>query len=67
MYSKLMLHCLSENLTGKRTDPLYRENLKRVYYGDYGGPHDYGVRHEVSVKDRQRVGLVEDLDEIIGS
>jgi len=67
MYSKLMLHCLSENLTGKRTDPSYRENLKRVYYGDYGGPHDYGVRHEVSVKDRQMVGLVEDLDEIIGS
>lgn len=66
-YSELILHCLSENLTGRRTDPLYRENLERVYHGDYGGPYDYGVRHEVSVKDMQRTGIVEDLDEIIGS
>lgn len=66
-YSELMLHCLRENLTGRRTDPLYRENLKRVYSGNYGGPYDYGVRHEVSVKDMQMAGLVEDLDEIIGA
>lgn len=65
-YSELMLHCLNENLTEGRADPLYRENLKCVYYGDFGGPYNYGVRHEVSVKDRQMVGLVEDLDEIIG-
>lgn len=66
-YSELMLECLNENITGRQADPLYRMNLKRVYHGDYGGPYDYGVRHEVVVKDRSRTSLVEDLDEIIGS
>lgn len=66
-YSELMLQCLKENLTGRRSDPLYRENLKRVYHGDYGGLYDYGVRHEVVVKESLGTGLVEDLDEIIGS
>ncbi|NKE37472.1 hypothetical protein GWG54_16985 [Natronococcus sp. JC468] len=66
-YSELMLHCLSENLTGNQADPRYHENLKRVYRGDYGGIGIYGVRHEVSVKDNQMTDLVEELDEIIGS
>ena len=64
-YSELMLHCLGENINGKRADPSYQEHLKRVYHGDYGDYYDYGVRHEVSVKDIQMTGLVDDLDELI--
>lgn len=66
-YSELMLHCLSENLNGRLADTHYRKNLKCVYYGYYGGPHNYGVRNEVSVKDTQMTGLVDDLDKIIDS
>lgn len=66
-YSELMLHCLNENLTGRRADPLYKENLKRVYHGDYGGLYDYGVRDEVIEKDLQMTNLVGELDKMIGS
>lgn len=66
-YSEFMLHCLKENLTGRTSKPSYRESLKEVYHGNYGGSYEYGVRHEVHVKDTQMTGLVDDLDEIIGS
>ena len=64
-YCKLMLHCLEENITGRRADPSYHDRLKRVYHGNHGGPYEYGVRHEVTVKDRSRSNLLEDLDNII--
>jgi hypothetical protein len=66
-YSELMLHCLEENITGRRADPSYQEHLKRVYHDHHGGPSDYGVRHEVTVKDTQMTGLVDNLDDLIDS
>jgi hypothetical protein len=64
-YSKFMLYCLEENLTDKASKPAYLKSLRKVYNGNYGGSYQYGVRHEVVVKDRQMTGLVDDLDEII--
>lgn len=66
-YSELMLHCLKENLNGRNSEWSYRESLEKVYDGDYGGNYDYGVRHELDVKDQQMTGLVDELDEIICS
>lgn len=64
-YNEFMLYCLEENLTGRTSKASYREALKQVYQGDYGGQSEYGVRHEIHVKDTQMTGLVDDLDEII--
>ncbi|NEU56276.1 hypothetical protein [Halorussus sp. MSC15.2] len=66
-YSDFMLHCLEENLTGRRASASYRKHLKQVYHGNFGDRYDYGVRHEVSAKDTQMTGLVDDLDELIES
>jgi hypothetical protein len=65
-YSEFMLHCLEENLTGRRSDPVYRENLKRIYHGEYGGLYEYGVRNEILAKDTEMTGLRKKLDELIG-
>ncbi|AEM58878.1 hypothetical protein HISP_17770 (plasmid) [Haloarcula hispanica N601] len=64
-YSEFMLYCLEDNLTGRASKASYREVLKQVYQGEYGGQSEYGVRHEVHVKDTQMTGLVDALDDII--
>ncbi len=64
-YSQLMLHCLEENISGKRVDPSYQENLKQIYDGEYGDRYDYGVRHEIVVKDTGTTDLLDKLDDLI--
>lgn len=66
-YSEFMLYCLDENMTGRRSNLTYRESLYQVYHGEFGGQHEYGVRHEIFTKDTQMTGLVDELDEIIDS
>lgn len=66
-YSEFMLKCLEENIAGRNSDPTYCKNLKRVYRGYYGDSYDYGVRHELLVKDTEMTGLTDELDNLIGS
>jgi len=62
-YGELMLHCIEEEISGPYGSDHYRQELRRAYRTQGRDP---GVRHEISVKDYERSGLVDDLDDLLG-